>query len=89
MVRELIGRVKQIEPSAFSAVEHFVDAGYCLMISSPEWTADALGAAGGNFKRLAVEMELEFDAPKGEYFFYLRFFSVRILTIDKIKFWLI
>lgn len=46
MVRGLIRGVKQIEPSAFGGVEHSEDAGYCLMISRPEWTADGLGAAG-------------------------------------------
>jgi len=89
MVRGLIGGVEQTEPSAFGGVKHFEDAGHCLMISRLEWTADALRAAGGKSQQVAVEMELEFDAPKGEYFFYLRCFSVRISTIDKIKFRLI
>ena len=42
----LIDGVKQIEPTAFDVVER-CDAGHCLMISRPEWTANVLRRAAG------------------------------------------
>jgi len=46
-VKILIGTARRIEPIAFDVVEHCEDGGHCLMISRPEWTADALRRAAG------------------------------------------
>lgn len=47
MVKMMVGTARQIEPSAFDVIEHCEDGGHCLMISRPEWTADALRRAAG------------------------------------------
>jgi hypothetical protein len=43
----MIKGAREIEPSAFDVVEHCKGGGHCLMISYPEWTADALRRAAG------------------------------------------
>ncbi|KAE9362656.1 alpha/beta-hydrolase [Stipitochalara longipes BDJ] len=47
MLQMMLAGARQIEPSAFDVVEHCEDGGHCLMISKPEWTADALRRAAG------------------------------------------
>ena len=43
----MIKGAQQLNPSAFDVVEHCLDGGHCLMISHPEWTAEALVRAAG------------------------------------------
>ncbi|PQE24882.1 hypothetical protein CJF32_00007248 [Rutstroemia sp. NJR-2017a WRK4] len=43
----MIKGAQQAEPTAFDVVEHCKEGGHCLMISFPEWTADALRRAAG------------------------------------------
>jgi pimeloyl-ACP methyl ester carboxylesterase len=45
LVDMMIKGAREIEPSAFDVVEHCKEGGHCLMISYPEWTADALRRA--------------------------------------------
>lgn len=47
MVKMTIAGARAVEPSAFDVVEHCKDGAHCLMISHPEWTADALRRAAG------------------------------------------
>jgi pimeloyl-ACP methyl ester carboxylesterase len=42
-----IQATRQMEPSAFDVVERCEGAGHCVMISEPEWTAEALRRAAG------------------------------------------
>lgn len=45
----MIKAAREMVPTAFDVVE-YCEAGHCLMISQPEWTANALRrAAGENF----------------------------------------
>jgi hypothetical protein len=43
----MIKLCQQTTPSAFDVVEHCKDAGHTVMVSYPEWTADALRRAAG------------------------------------------
>ena len=43
----MIQGAQQVEPSAFDVVERCEGAGHCVMVSSPEWTAEALRRAAG------------------------------------------
>ncbi|OBT48968.1 hypothetical protein VE00_00687 [Pseudogymnoascus sp. WSF 3629] len=43
----MIQATRQMEPSAFDVVERCEGAGHCVMISEPEWTAEALRRAAG------------------------------------------
>ena len=47
LVQYMIDKARQQEPSAFDTVETCEGAGHCLMISHPEWLADALRRAAG------------------------------------------
>jgi len=47
LVEMMIQGARAAVPSAFDVVEHNKDAGHCLMISFPEWTANALRRAAG------------------------------------------
>ncbi|CAG8978439.1 hypothetical protein HYALB_00012606 [Hymenoscyphus albidus] len=47
MVEMMLQGARQAEPSAFDVVEKCKEGGHCLMISFPEWTADALIRAAG------------------------------------------
>ncbi|KFY38785.1 hypothetical protein V494_04204 [Pseudogymnoascus sp. VKM F-4513 (FW-928)] len=43
----MIQGAQQVEPSAFDVVERCEGAGHCVMVSFPEWTAEALRRAAG------------------------------------------
>ena len=47
MVDMMVKGAQQIEPTAFDKVEICKEGGHCLMISYPEWTAEALRRAAG------------------------------------------
>jgi hypothetical protein len=47
MVDMMIKGAQQIQPTAFDVVEHCKEGGHCLMVSYPEWTAEALRRAAG------------------------------------------
>lgn len=43
----MIQGAQQLEPSAFDVVERCEEGGHCVMVSFPEWTAEALRRAAG------------------------------------------
>ncbi|KFY02186.1 hypothetical protein O988_02338 [Pseudogymnoascus sp. VKM F-3808] len=43
----MVQGAQQVEPSAFDVVERCEGAGHCVMLSFPEWTAEALRRAAG------------------------------------------
>jgi hypothetical protein len=43
----MIQGAQQVEPTAFDVVERCEGAGHCVMLSFPEWTAEALRRAAG------------------------------------------
>jgi hypothetical protein len=47
MVEMMIKGAQQMVPTAFDVVEHCKEGGHCLMVSFPEWTAEALRRAAG------------------------------------------
>ncbi|KAI9642995.1 hypothetical protein NHQ30_008729 [Ciborinia camelliae] len=47
VVDMMIKGAQMMNPSAFDVVERLKDGGHCLMISHPEWTAEALRRAAG------------------------------------------
>lgn len=47
MVEMMITAAKQAVPTAFDMVEKCKDGGHCLMVSFPNWTAEALRRAAG------------------------------------------
>jgi len=47
MVKMMIGGAQQVQPTAFDVVEHCAEGGHCLIISHPDWTAEALRRAAG------------------------------------------
>lgn len=47
MVEMMIKGAQMVNPNAFDVVEVCKEGGHCLMISYPEWTAEALRRAAG------------------------------------------
>lgn len=43
----MIAGARMFEPTAFDVVEHCEEGGHCLMVSFPEWTAQAIRRAAG------------------------------------------
>jgi hypothetical protein len=64
MVEMMIQGAQQVVPSAFDVVEHCKEGGHCMMISSPEWTADAL-REGGWVKSLSSAPGVTFALENG------------------------
>ncbi|KAF4634741.1 hypothetical protein G7Y89_g3365 [Cudoniella acicularis] len=69
VVDMMIKGAQQLQPNAFDVIEHCEKGGHCLMISFPEWTANALRRAAGTRKCDNLKLTLSPSQLPGKGFF--------------------